>query len=277
MPARKFLPWLRLVFALLLAAQAFAVAADMFRPAYLELREAGDGRYEVLWKVPAQGENMRLAASVRFPEGSVVLGEPTQRLQWRREYPALADQVRERAGRSKHSHRRHCRRHDRRHRPPRAAGRHKPDGAPGSGAPVLHRREERRDGRSGVVLPVAGDRAHSRWRGSSAFRAFVAPHRPRQHAHSFHDHRLYRRPQLDPGCGNAGHGARPWASGRGDHRAQHRLRRRRGRTWPERTTRPDGPGALAGRLQYSACCTGLVLPVRWPKSVCRKMPFRSPC
>ncbi len=77
MPANRFLPWLRLVFALLLAAQAFAVAADIFRPAYLELREAGDGRYEVLWKVPAQGENMRLAASVRFPEGSVVLGEPS--------------------------------------------------------------------------------------------------------------------------------------------------------------------------------------------------------
>lgn len=77
MPASRFLPWLRLAFALLLAGQAFVVAADIFRPAYLELREAGDGRYEVLWKVPAQGENMRLAASVRFPEGSVVLGEPS--------------------------------------------------------------------------------------------------------------------------------------------------------------------------------------------------------
>ena len=60
-----------------MAAQAFAVSADIFRPAYLELREPGDGRYEVLWKVPAQGEDMRLAASVKFPAGTVVLGEPS--------------------------------------------------------------------------------------------------------------------------------------------------------------------------------------------------------
>lgn len=47
--------------------------ADVFRPAYLELREAGEGRYDVLWKVPAQGDEMRLAVSVRFPEGTVEL------------------------------------------------------------------------------------------------------------------------------------------------------------------------------------------------------------
>ena len=40
--------------------------ADVFRPAYLELRELGGNRYDVLWKVPAQGE-LRLALTVRFP------------------------------------------------------------------------------------------------------------------------------------------------------------------------------------------------------------------
>lgn len=47
--------------------------ADVFRPAYLELRELDGDRYDVLWKVPAQGENLRLAAYVRFPDGTVDL------------------------------------------------------------------------------------------------------------------------------------------------------------------------------------------------------------
>jgi hydrogenase/urease accessory protein HupE len=44
--------------------------ADVFRPAYLELREASQDRYDVLWKVPAQGD-MRLAVRVSFPPGTV--------------------------------------------------------------------------------------------------------------------------------------------------------------------------------------------------------------
>jgi hypothetical protein len=68
--------WPRLALALLLVCQAFVVHADVFRPAYLELREAGAGRYDVLWKVPAQGDEVRLAASVRFPTGTVAVAEP---------------------------------------------------------------------------------------------------------------------------------------------------------------------------------------------------------
>jgi hydrogenase/urease accessory protein HupE len=45
--------------------------ADVYRPAYLELREVGADRYDVLWKVPAQGEDLRLAIDVRFPAGTV--------------------------------------------------------------------------------------------------------------------------------------------------------------------------------------------------------------
>jgi hypothetical protein len=41
--------------------------ADVFRPAYLELRELGANRYDVLWKVPARGE-LRLAITVQFPD-----------------------------------------------------------------------------------------------------------------------------------------------------------------------------------------------------------------
>ncbi len=50
--------------------------ADIFKPAYLELREAGDGRYDVVWRVPAQDEYTRLALHVRFPEGTENLTEP---------------------------------------------------------------------------------------------------------------------------------------------------------------------------------------------------------
>jgi hydrogenase/urease accessory protein HupE len=51
-------------------------AADVFRPAYLELRERGDGRYDVLWKLPLPGESARPGARVRFPEGTQATEEP---------------------------------------------------------------------------------------------------------------------------------------------------------------------------------------------------------
>lgn len=50
--------------------------ADVFRPAYLELREAGDDRYDVLWKVPAMGSDRRLAAYVEMPPGTETISEP---------------------------------------------------------------------------------------------------------------------------------------------------------------------------------------------------------
>ena len=63
-PSRR---WLRPALMLAALLGALPAAADVFRPAYLELREAGDDRYDVLWKVPAQGE-LRLALSVKFPD-----------------------------------------------------------------------------------------------------------------------------------------------------------------------------------------------------------------
>src|SRR5687768_14563674 len=50
--------------------------ADEFRPAYLELKHTGAETYDVLWKVPARGEDLRLALYVRMPEGAVNLEEP---------------------------------------------------------------------------------------------------------------------------------------------------------------------------------------------------------
>jgi hydrogenase/urease accessory protein HupE len=65
----------RWLLACLLSCVALAVHADVFRPAYLELREAGVDRYDVMWKVPAQGD-MRLAIQVRFPDDTQQLTEP---------------------------------------------------------------------------------------------------------------------------------------------------------------------------------------------------------
>src|SRR3954452_22881093 len=60
------------VFALVLLRSTGLAQADVFRPAYLEVRESGADRYDVLWKVPVQGD-MRLGVQVRFPAGTVEL------------------------------------------------------------------------------------------------------------------------------------------------------------------------------------------------------------
>ena len=65
----------RLLIALFISLVATGAAADVFRPAYLELREAGDGEYEVMWKVPVLGDDLRLSAYVVFPEGTENLTE----------------------------------------------------------------------------------------------------------------------------------------------------------------------------------------------------------
>lgn len=66
----------RISVALLLVALASVAGADVFRPAYLEIRELGEEQYEILWKVPALGEQQRLSAYVVLPEGAERLTEP---------------------------------------------------------------------------------------------------------------------------------------------------------------------------------------------------------
>ena len=64
-----------LLMAALSCLAAGSAHADVFRPAYLELRETGEGRYSVMWKVPAQGD-LRLAIHVRFPPDTQTLEAP---------------------------------------------------------------------------------------------------------------------------------------------------------------------------------------------------------
>ena len=66
----------RILFALLLIAVCGIAAADVFRPAYLQLTETGDGAYNVVWKVAAAGQDMRLSAYVQFPDGTKEVTQP---------------------------------------------------------------------------------------------------------------------------------------------------------------------------------------------------------
>ena len=66
----------RLIAVVLAGLMAAPALGDVFRPAYLELRQTGDDLYAVTWKVPAQGPDLRLAAYVRFPEGTEIVSEP---------------------------------------------------------------------------------------------------------------------------------------------------------------------------------------------------------
>jgi hydrogenase/urease accessory protein HupE len=67
--------WLRPALLFIALLGPLPALADIFRPAYLELRESAPGRYDVLWKVPALGDR-RLAAEVKFPEGVRIVTEP---------------------------------------------------------------------------------------------------------------------------------------------------------------------------------------------------------
>jgi hypothetical protein len=50
-------------------------AADVYRPAYLELSQRDGETYDVVWRVPAAGDR-RLAIRVHFPEGTTEVSPP---------------------------------------------------------------------------------------------------------------------------------------------------------------------------------------------------------
>jgi hydrogenase/urease accessory protein HupE len=55
---------------------AQSVRADELRPGYLELRETASDTYSLLFKIPARGEDLRLAIYVKLPEGARDVGIP---------------------------------------------------------------------------------------------------------------------------------------------------------------------------------------------------------
>jgi hydrogenase/urease accessory protein HupE len=65
--------WLLALLALATTLAAAPVRADDFRPAYLQLTQQDAGKYDVLWKVPALGEDAVLNVEPAFPPGTVEL------------------------------------------------------------------------------------------------------------------------------------------------------------------------------------------------------------
>lgn len=66
-------PWLAM---LLLTLLMSPLQAHEARPAYLQLRQTGADTYDVLWKVPGQGEDRRLALDVVFAPDVDIVGRP---------------------------------------------------------------------------------------------------------------------------------------------------------------------------------------------------------
>jgi hypothetical protein len=60
----------------LLCLLAGVASAHEVRPAYLELRQTGAETYDVLWKVPARGDDLRFGLYAELPAGTVNLTEP---------------------------------------------------------------------------------------------------------------------------------------------------------------------------------------------------------
>jgi hydrogenase/urease accessory protein HupE len=64
------------VFAVLAVLLAPPARADELRPGYLELKQTASDTYSLLFKIPARGEDLRLAVYVGLPEGTKDVGAP---------------------------------------------------------------------------------------------------------------------------------------------------------------------------------------------------------
>ena len=66
-----------LVAGLLLHVACNVSVAHEVRPAYLELKQTDADTFDVRWKVPAMGDNLRLGLYVNYPKSCEFLVEPT--------------------------------------------------------------------------------------------------------------------------------------------------------------------------------------------------------
>lgn len=53
-----------------------AAHADVFHPAYLELRQQANTTYDVFWKVPLQGQDLQTTLQVKMPQGTLTVQAP---------------------------------------------------------------------------------------------------------------------------------------------------------------------------------------------------------
>ena len=66
----------RVFFAVLVALLAQPAISDELRPGYLEMRQTSSGAYNLLFKIPARAEDLRLAIYVKLPEGTQDIAPP---------------------------------------------------------------------------------------------------------------------------------------------------------------------------------------------------------
>src|ERR1700704_6362489 len=66
----------RLIFAVVAVLLAQPALSDELRPGYLEMRQTSPGVYNLLFKIPARGEDLRLAIYVSLPEGTQDVAPP---------------------------------------------------------------------------------------------------------------------------------------------------------------------------------------------------------
>ena len=65
-----------IILAVLVLLFAKPARADELRPGYLELRQTTPDTYNLLFKIPARGEDLRLAIYVKLPEGTTDVSAP---------------------------------------------------------------------------------------------------------------------------------------------------------------------------------------------------------
>src|SRR6185369_18018598 len=66
----------RFLFAVLTVLLPQLAFSDELRPGYLELRQTSPVAYQLLFKIPARGEDLRLAIYLKLPEGTEDVGLP---------------------------------------------------------------------------------------------------------------------------------------------------------------------------------------------------------
>jgi hydrogenase/urease accessory protein HupE len=60
----------RVIFAAVAVLLAHPAFSDELRPGYLQMRQISPGSYDLLFKIPARGDDLRLAIYVKLPEGT---------------------------------------------------------------------------------------------------------------------------------------------------------------------------------------------------------------
>ena len=84
---------------------ALSAHADEIRPGYLEMRQTASDTYSLLFKIPARGDDLRLAIYLNLPAGTNDMTPPRAAVRWRRLHRAPHDQAQRRARGTDHCNR----------------------------------------------------------------------------------------------------------------------------------------------------------------------------